>query len=378
MAVFPTTVSVQPRPRVESRAEPRAQRLYFLDNLRVVLTGAVITHHVAMAYGSTGGFWPIREAERTLILSPFFAINRSFGMSLFFLIAGYLTVLSFDRQGARAFVRNHLARLGIPLLVFMLAMMPVLVFLTPPEERGFLGLVEPNALHLWFVEHLLIYSLCYAGLRVLLSRRGRPAANRPAPVPRAPAIIGFALILALASAVVRIWVDIDEWLNLFGFIRVAFADVPRDLSFFVLGTLAYRHGWLAQFPARAGRAWLAAGLVLAALWYVYDLWGSSIVVLAEPFWGLTYAVWESLLCCSMCIGLLVIFRDRLNVQTPLTAELGRSQYLAYIVHIVPVVVLQAAVLALPLPPLAKFLLVTLAAVPATFFVSGLLRRLLRV
>jgi glucans biosynthesis protein C len=57
----------------------------------------VIAHHVGQAYGPTGGSWPIQEAARTRILGPFFTVNRSFFMSLFFLISGYLMVMSYDR-----------------------------------------------------------------------------------------------------------------------------------------------------------------------------------------------------------------------------------------------------------------------------------------
>jgi hypothetical protein len=40
--------------------------------------------------------------------------------------------------------------------------------------------------------------------------------------------------VAVGSAAVRIWSPIDRWFNLLGFFKVAFADVPRDLAFFIL------------------------------------------------------------------------------------------------------------------------------------------------
>jgi surface polysaccharide O-acyltransferase-like enzyme len=54
--------------------------------------------------------------------------------------------------------------------------------------------------------------------------------------------------------------------------------------------------------------------------------------------------------------------------------MARSQYAAYVFHMPVVVLLQAAVLSLDLPPLAKFFLVTAAAVPATFLLSDWIRR----
>ena len=63
--------------------------------------------------------------------------------------------------------------------------------------------------------------------------------------------------------------DIDEWGYVLGYVRIAWADIPRNLALFVIGTLAYRHQWVTRFPSRAGRAWLAVGLALAGLWYAY-------------------------------------------------------------------------------------------------------------
>jgi glucans biosynthesis protein C len=374
MAVYPVTFAIKAPAATCSRSD----RLYYLDNLRVVLTIAVIAHHVGQAYGPTGGFWPIQDAARSDLLGPFFTINRSFGMSLFFLIAGYFMVRSYDAHGPRSFVRSRLTRLGLPLVTFMLIATPVIwIWAAPPESQG-AGLPEPNALHLWFVQHLLIYSLCYAGLRVLLSRRppATTAPTRLAP-PGTLAIVLFALGLGLVSATVRTWSPIDDWRNLFGFLRVAFADVPRDLSFFVIGAMAYRHQWLANYSPQAGRAWLVIGLVLGAWWYLFILSGLAARPLSAAAQGLGYAIWESLLCCGMCIGLLVVFRDKLNAQTPLTAELGRSQYLAYVIHILPVLALEGMLLTVAAPALVKFLFVSAAATVLTFSLSSWLRRPLR-
>jgi peptidoglycan/LPS O-acetylase OafA/YrhL len=63
-------------------------RLYYLDYLRVALTILVIAHHVGQAYGPTGGAWPVQEPTRAALLGPFFTVNRSFFMSLFFMISG--------------------------------------------------------------------------------------------------------------------------------------------------------------------------------------------------------------------------------------------------------------------------------------------------
>ena len=75
-------------------------------------------------------------------------------------------------------------------------------------------------------------------------------------------MVVFSILLAPVLALIRIPFPIDRWDYLLGFFRVAFADVPRDLAFFVLGIVAYRRKWFETVSARAGFAWLGIGVAL--------------------------------------------------------------------------------------------------------------------
>jgi peptidoglycan/LPS O-acetylase OafA/YrhL len=372
-------------------------RLYFLDNLRIALTILVIAHHVGQAYGPTGGSWPIQEAARSPILGPFFTVNRSFFMSLFFLISGYLMVMSYDRSRPLAFVKSRLLRLGIPLLAFFFLVIPLQQYLChwqsgdlgtmsftryyvdaylghgqrPADWRG--GWPEMSFLHLWYVEHLLIVSLCYAALRAVW-RRSSPMSLAPTKLPGYLTVVLFAVVLAFASATIRIWYPIDKWIGFLGFIQVAFAYVPRDLSFFVLGAVAYHRQWLVGLSNRTGKAWLLVGLTLAALWYAYALGLRQLFSISRNAMGIIYPLWEALLCCGLCIGLLCLFREKLNRQNRWTKALAEGQYAAYLFHFPIVVLIQYMLANAALLPFTKFLLVTASAVPLTFLFATGLRR----
>ena len=343
-------------------------RLYHLDNLRVALTVLVIAHHVGQAYGPTGGWWPVQEAERAAVLGPFFTVNRSFFMSLFFMISGYLMVGAWDRSTPRRFVLGRLRRLGIPALVWALGMIPLRVFLFGERISRWVDVMD--VAHLWYIEHVLLFSLVYA-----LLRRLRPVAagQNDSPLPRLPAILALALFVAFASALVRVWYPIDLWLNLFGFFRVAFADVPRDLTLFVVGALAYRRGWFERYPARAGFAWLAVGVLAAAAWYVFALAlrGYPAVMTAVD---LAYPFWEAILCFGLCIGLLVLFREGLGGQGALARFLAENQYSAYFWHPLLIVAMQMLLVGIPLAPIPKFAMLTAAGSILVFLWSALLRR----
>jgi glucan biosynthesis protein C len=189
-------------------------------------------------------------------------VNRPFFMSLFFMISGYLMVLSYDRNKPGVFVESRSRRLGVPLAVWGVVMALTLRFIF--HTTGPAGsIIYFGAL--WYVEHLLLLSLIYALWRILW-KRPVPTGLENTRVPGPVAILALALGIAVASGIVRIWYPIDRWINLLGFIQVAPADVPRDLAMFIVGALAYRRQWFQRFPTRAGYAWLAVGLGAAAFW----------------------------------------------------------------------------------------------------------------
>jgi glucans biosynthesis protein C len=330
-------------------AAPR--RLEYLDSLKVVLTMLVIAHHAGQAYGPTGGRWPIFEAERAAILGPFFAVNAGFLMGLFFLISAYFLPASFDRKGASRFLLDRLVRLGVPLVVVGLLI-------------GALTQQVFDPAHLWFVAHLLVYAVLYTAWRAL----GLPGfVARP---PTHATILGYALVLAGVTGIVRLEFPIDRWVNMLGVVPAEVAHLPQYASLFGVGLLAARGRWLEALPTRIGLLWLAVGLSLAELRYVYAL-----LLGAAPAPQL-WSAWESFMCVGLCVGLLVLFREYGGVPSRLLGGLARNAYGAYVVHVLPVVVgLQFALAPISLDPFAKFALVTLAGVTLSFLLAASLRRL---
>ena len=149
---------------------------------------------------------------------------------------------------------------------------------------------------------------------------------------------------------------------------------------FSAGLLAYRHGWLENIPASAGRFWLWVAGVVMFLYVPGALLGGALES-DLPFKGgwhwqaLYYAVWEAYLCLSLCIGVLYLFRRYADRQGRFASSLSRSAYAAYLIQ-APVITAVALLLRdLPYHPLLKFTLASLVAVPACFGVGALLRRL---
>jgi hypothetical protein len=51
-------------------------RLVFIDLLRVAAIAFVIIHHSALAYGPTGGFWPVHDRSQSDWFTPFYTSLR--------------------------------------------------------------------------------------------------------------------------------------------------------------------------------------------------------------------------------------------------------------------------------------------------------------
>ena len=95
------------------------------------------------------------------------------------------------------------------------------------------------------------------------------------------------------------------------------------------------------------------------------------VELAVP----AYALWESFLCISMCIGLIYAFRRYLNQRGKIAGFLVPNAYTAYIIHAPVITYLAFAMRDVMLYPLLKWALVALVAVPLCFGLSALIRKL---
>jgi len=92
----------------------KSGRILFIDNIRILLIVLIVLHHVAVAYGGSGG-WPLKEAPSDaispIILFLFNAINQSYVLSFFFLLAGYFIPRSYDKKGPIRFLTDRLIRL---------------------------------------------------------------------------------------------------------------------------------------------------------------------------------------------------------------------------------------------------------------------------
>ena len=366
-------------------------RLFFIDNLRILLITLVIMQHLSVTYGGIGG-WYYYDGEPDqisgIVLTIHNGINQSFFMGFLFLISGYFTAGSYNRKGPGRFLKGRFLRLGIPWFFYYLLINTIIVYALRVKINGYDGSVW-NFLTshfgrfliadgpVWFNETLLIFSIIYVFWRSL-AKIPAPAVRDNGWLPGNLTIAITALSVGVITFAVRLWRPLG-W----GFIplNLQLPFFPQYICLFIAGTIAYRYDWFRRIPVSMGRLWLYIVIffIVIVLPAIFALGGATEDV--SPYMGglhwqcFAYAVWEQFVGIAMIIVLLVLFRNRLNRQGKLAKVMSDSSYTTYIIHSLVVVFLALAIRNVQMLPLLKFVLTVLIAVPLSFALGSVVRQL---
>jgi surface polysaccharide O-acyltransferase-like enzyme len=358
----------------------QTKRMHYLDNLRIYLTILVILHHATLAYGGMGD-WGIRD-KVTDEVSPFLfivfnALNQSYFMTAFFLLAGYFTPRSLERKGAKTFLLDRAIRLGVPLLVYTTCILTLTDFLI---LRFYLGRpfqlrlrYEPG--HLWFLQALFLFALIHVIFRAF-KKSATKLTDRDLP---SDAVIWIAVIvLSVLTFLVRLAYPVGETvLNMHPghFVHYVFA--------FVAGIVAYRGDWLRRLTNARGKRWGYVALGTFPFFFVLLVLGGALESDANlvKFLGgftwqaMSYAAWETIMMVAIILFLLYFFREKFDRAGALTKTMAASVYTVYIIHQIVLYSLNIVFLSVAIPSFVKFIAVSLLGVPLCFLLSVLIRKL---
>ncbi len=350
-------------------------RLYYFDNIKILLIVIVVFMHAGIAYQPVVQLWPVSfpgsfPVADVLIVETFEATATSFAMALFFFISAYLLVGSFDRKGRQKFLKDRFVRIGIPLfgIIAFLLILTAAVGVNPAiSSFSWLFLITVKGANsatfsigwLWFLVFLLILAVAYAAWRTL------HITIPPVPCPGNGTLVLTALALGVANYVVRRLYWPGQWL-LWHAVEPAY--VPLFVLFMVGGMLAYRNGWLETVSASLARTW---GIIT-----VVGICGMLALVASPSVPLLLYSFWEAFLGIGICVTLLIVCKHRWNTTGPIKAALAKNVYAVYIIQIPIIAFLQAQFIQggilIPggLPPLLQFVLVGVLATVCCFLISN--------
>jgi peptidoglycan/LPS O-acetylase OafA/YrhL len=387
-------------------ATGKPSRLFFIDHMRAALVILVVLHHVALVYGGIPPFYYLEPPDPTndllagLVLLAFVLFNQAWFMGGFFLIAGYFTPGSFARKGPGSFLKDRLLRLGIPMIVFIFVLNPLSMlglYWMPPSQGGIaepltwqgFWQLYPKLIGLgptWFLGLLLIFSFGYAGWRVLTGNRPSTSVGESS-APSYLGIVIFILGLALVSYLVRIIVPLGKPVNLFVYFLSfpTIAYLPQYLSFFILGTVAFRRNWFRTTPGSMGVVGFVAALVATIL--LFSIAYISLLTWIErgaqqlpPFgfgtWqSAVYTLWDSIFAVGMVLAAITFFRRFFNADSRFGRFLAQQSYAVYLIHIPIIVYLALLLRGIDIEHLIKFGLAALIVVPTCFAVAYIIRKI---
>jgi glucans biosynthesis protein C len=367
-----------------------SNRDHALDALRgaMMLLGVVI--HTIIAYTSTPvSFWPVNDAARTSAADIGIVLIHQFRMQTFFLLAGFFAGLLEQRYGISGMIFHRLRRIGLPFLVSVVTVVPIILLIwidgTPAafqvvfkeeliegnwSERfdhyimsgKFLKRIEP--IHLWFLYHLLACLLLTVVIRevIRLFPNGIERASR--------------LANDLLTHRLRWLFLTSSLLPFLWFCVVFFIDTPDGwlihwqilcyyTIFFGLGWFLYFQPELFQQFTRGWRIKLFLGgvvfflLMLAGFdWALQLADGDPYAINQFTAPKILSIITGSISTWCLVFGMIGLFQRYLAQPRRWVRYLADASYWIYIVHLIPIILIQMQLQHYDLPVGVKIFLCT--------------------
>ncbi len=342
---------------VSSRPEGGQRRRHHLDAIRVSAILLLIPYHAARYIQKGVG------ENRPVDAAVWFV--HAWHMPLFFAISGFLFASVLRRSSAARQVRSRLRRLGVPLVIGMLTVVPLANFfviqaaaiwpryqkIPAKRELTFDHVFNLTPQHLWFIAYLLVISL--AAIGVWLAIQQAPRVGETIKRCFRALMKSWWGVPALASLSALILITKAGWVA-GGTMSDSLIPVPTLFAYF---SLFFAFGWLLSsqddlLDVLKRGAWLrfAAGLLIAipafALFYDNaDFTGNvgTAGVLAgdsqlRPL-GL-FAV--GLVCWLMLFGVWGLLARYVNKESRVLRYLAAASFWIYLVHIPFLVAIQSS------------------------------------
>ncbi len=344
-----------------------ASRYHALDALRAAMMFLGIYLHAVVAYSPNGG-WPFKPPQLTTTLDLSMIVIHVFRMPVFYVMAGFFAALLLQRYGSRRAIANRFWRIAVPFVIGWIVIYPLAMFLAAFGRRGldpaidfivsgrFLDHAHP--MHLWFLEYLIVFYVLAAivvvalprvvpsGMRAVLLGLFRSAVRSVwAPLPLG--VLSFLALLSMPHA----WLDDPP-----GFVPAVRLVVAYGIPF-GFGWLLFANADLLDVLRRRGWLYMAVA-VLACIAYLVLLF--SFADRGTAFYALRAAHALAMWC--LILGITGLFLRYLSGHSALRRYLCDSSYFLYIAHLPVILLFQLILLEVPLPPIAKIVLVLAATI----------------
>jgi|GEM_PF-1475208 len=350
-------------------------RLYYLDNLRVLMVFLVVALHAALIYMSYApDWWYVRDpGGNTVWLTVFQSFAESFPMTVLFFLSGYFAPPSRIRRDRKSFIKNKVLHIFIPWLLGVAFFAPLIVarkwvnmgnvmpdsfvafytkiFMGPYFEQG----------PYWFLMHLFVFFLLFSFIPTENIQRLKK------PVPLRPFYIISVILICSAFSFfsAKYLMPFAAWVNIPPALSFHPARIAGYVMMFALGIKAWREGWLQPGNWQPDikvwtPIWIISEIIFNLSRFYVELPGHSIT--CPDAAKLLYAVSYNTASITAVFCLIPMAGKIKNAGSKTWRALSESSFGLYWVHLE--LQLQIAALLVPLNITAslKFIIVTAATI----------------
>jgi hypothetical protein len=352
----------------------------------------VIVVHASAVYSGIAEWYYQEVFYRNLgvvdfiVYGTIMSFAQAWSMGLMFFIAAYWAAKSFKKYGVIKFLKSRFIRLGIPLVLYVLFIVPFIFFVVITEngvrtwETIKTAYVEyyPSfkwlnyAGTLWFVEALLMFCIVYAVFRTLFPKRKEH--NEDWLNNRKRVIIVISLIAV--TFVVRIWFSIITVVHIF-----KFAFLPEYIVLFIMGIIAGERDSLDYIASPKNvKLCLRTLCICVPIWLFVMILGGALEGKLDYIGGwhwqsLFYTAWDICLGILFNIGLIAFFKKYVNISNKFTRLLSDNSFGIYVFHSVFVTLFPVLLKDFHTFTLIKWLIVISATCVSTLAFTAAVRKI---
>jgi surface polysaccharide O-acyltransferase-like enzyme len=362
-------------------------RFVYLDNVRSFVIVLVIAMHAAVTYSSMGDWYYVEGSLENLSIFEmvFFGFSQSFlqawFMGILFFISGFLAVKALARRGTFNFIKERLFRLGLPLLLYVFIVSPIIYFIllgNVPENSFIVNYslfitkfwwIDATG-PLWFVETLLLFCIGYVIFKKMFSYfiKIQDITSKN--------IVFTIVVTGIIAFLVRLIFPIGS-----SFLNLQFSYFTSYIVLFIAGVLIGENNLLDKITDEKNIKWIKIALIAGTpLWFIIVLFGGALE--GETYFNggfywqsFAFSQWESLTAIGFSIGLLAFFRKKVNWNNKLASLIRNNSFGIYFLHAPILITITLLLTDLALNPILKFAIVTMITFLACLMLSFLIRKI---
>ncbi|WP_228850469.1 acyltransferase family protein [Aegicerativicinus sediminis] len=348
--------------------QPRkTERIHSLDSLRAIMMLLGLVIHSAITYGVVdyGNSWSLKDPNTTQSSNDFIVFFiHAYRMQIFFAVAGFFGAMLFYERRPLKMVKNRVARIVLPFIVFVLLLWPTILFSFTYTQLIFGGvpdaftkaltvftpwdtLIPDSTFHLWFLYYLAIITFVSTGLALFMGRLpnlSKFISNTFSWILKRSIlrILLFASLSALVYQIMGTWnvatstsftLDFNTFLYYF--------------SFYIFGWVLYKSKHLLDTFMKHDWLNTIIGITLFTLYFFMEgSWSFSVNVIVK-----------SLMVWTFIFGITGLFIRYGSNHSAKMRYISDSSYWVYLVHLSFTALIPSLIVEWPIPSTLKFLFV---------------------